>query len=126
MRNGPAGPSSGGGAPDPMSSQGRYYMRENARNSLKKFPKDVIIESLIRVAFFSLDDVILECGIIHSDNKLKSLMSQSEKNSKQVLELLNNKPGENVNEIVEWMRTLQLLNDQHKIIHNKIDKLLGL
>ena len=96
------------------------------RSQLQKFPKEVIIESLIRVVFFRLDDVILECGIIHSDNKLKSLMSQSEKNIKQILELLNNKPGENINESVEWMHTLQRLNDQEKIIQSKIDKMLGL
>ena len=31
-----------------------------SRSQLQKFPKDVIIESFIRVAFFRLDDVILE------------------------------------------------------------------
>ena len=95
-----------------------------SRSQLQKFPKDVIIESFIRVAFFRLDDVILECGIIQSDNKLKSLMSQSEKNSKQVLELLNNKPRGNIDETVEWLHTLQRLNDQEKIIQSKIDKML--
>lgn len=104
-------------------------MSENAshacqRRQLQKFSKDVIIEAILCTSFFRLDDVISECEIIQSDKKFKSLLSQGEKMSKQVSVLLNNKPGENVNELVEWMHILQQLNDHQNIIQNKIDKLL--